>query len=193
MTDARIVSKAPEGSGLTHGLLDDFYEKRRKGMPIDAIPVVGLLKVAGSGEQDTAKGGKRHVKLEFLRLEPVRDPHDAEQIAWQIMRADDLRHQPEQGTLPLANSPEERKASLFEELEEWASDNGKTEDELDAMFVDMLGGPGHAAAEHIRSASLVHLVEFVGWVTAGSKQQTLAPGPEFSDTGDLDEPEDGDE
>lgn len=182
MTDARIVSKAPEGSGLTHGLLDQLYEKRHQGMPIDAIPVVGLLKVAGSGEQDTAKGGKRHVKLEFLRLEPVRDPHDAEQVAWQIIRADDIRHSPAQGELPLANSPEERRQSLLEELAEWRSDNDVTEDELDTRFVDMLGGPEHAAAEHVRDASLVHLIEFHGYVTQDSKQQTVVAGPEFSDT-----------
>lgn len=182
MTDARLVSKAPEGSGLTNGLLDDLYEKRMKGMPLDAIPVVGLLKVAGSGEHDTAKGASRHVKLEFLRLEPVKDPHDAEQVAWQITRADDARHRPTgQGELPLSNSPEERRQSLREELAEWASNNGVTEDELDARFVDMLGGAEHAAAERVADASLVHLVEFVGYVTQDSKQQTLVPGPAFND------------
>jgi hypothetical protein len=185
MTDARLVSKTPEGSGLTHGLLDDYYEKRRKGIPIDAIPVVGLLKVSGSGDNDTSKGTSRHVKLEFIRLEPVKDPGDAEQIAWQITRADDIRHRPTgQTELPLSNSPAERRLSLLEDLSEWASDNGVTEDELDVKFVDMLGGPEHAAAEKVQDASLVHLLEFVGYVTQGSKQQTLVPAPEFSGTGE---------
>ncbi|MCW2545394.1 MAG: hypothetical protein JWM40_2946 [Frankiales bacterium] len=183
MTDARIVSSPPEGSGFTHGLLDELYDKRQTGKHIDFIPVMGLLKVSGHGEQDTAKGTRRHVKVEFVRLEPVRDAGDAENVTWQITREYENRTTPgsAQTELPLSNSPDEKKRSLREELAEWASDNGKSDDELDAMFVDMLGGPGHAVATCVANASLVHLIEFVGWVTADSKQQTIVPGPEFSD------------
>lgn len=186
MTDARIVSRAPDGSGLTHSLLDDLYEKRHKGMPLDAIPVVGLLKVAGSGEQDTAKGGKRHVKLEFLRLEPVRDPHDAEQIAWQITRADDSRHAPTgQGELPLSNSPAEKRRSILEEVHEWGQEHDHTEEQLDDNWLAYFGGPDYAAAEHYRDGSLVQLLEWSGYLT--QEKQTAIPVPEFSDSS---EPED---
>lgn len=166
MTDARLVSKTPEGSGLTHGMLDQLYERRHKGMPIDAIPVVGLLKVAGSGEHDTAKGATRHVKLEFLRLEPVKDPGEAEEIAWQITRAYERRTSPSgQSEFPVSNSPAEKRRGLLEELNDWREANSLSEEELDKMWVAHFGGPEYAAAEHARDGSLVHLLEFVGYCT----------------------------
>lgn len=189
MTAAKLQTNPPEGSGLNHSLLDRIYTDLVMGKRIDAIPVVGLLVPVGHGERKTAKGTHRRVEFDFLRLEPVKDQSDAEQVAWQITRAYDLRHGPSSGQteLPLANSPEEKRSALREQLAEWASDNNVTEDELDQRFVEMLGGQEYAAAERVADASLVHLVEFVGYVTEPHGQGTIVPGVEFS--GDGDEPE----
>lgn len=194
MTNLKLQTNPPEGSGFTHGLLDELYDKRQSRQHIEYVVVQGLLKISGHGENDTAKGTKRHVKGEFIRLEPVRDTSDAEDVAWQITRSFERRTTPgnPQGELPLSNSSAERKRSYLEQLDEWAKDHEKTTEELDEMFVDMLGGPEHAAATKVANATLVHLIEFVGWITADSAQSTV-PTPAFSDLPPQDSDEDPDE
>jgi hypothetical protein len=179
MTDAKLVTNPPSGSGLTHGLLDRIYEDRVAGRPVRTIQVLGTLRVVGTGEHTTADGVKRHVKFDFDSLEPVKDPGDADDVAWRIKREYEARTGPSTGQteLPLSNSPGELKISLLAQLAEWASEHGVNQDELDRRFVEMLGGPEYAAAERVNDASLVHLTEFVGYVTHEDKKPAKATKP----------------
>jgi hypothetical protein len=194
LTDLKLQTNPPAGSGFTHGFLDELYGKRQSHQHIEYIAVQGLLKISGHSESDTANGTKRVVKGEFVRLEPVRENGQAEDVAWQITRSYEARTTPNpngQTELPLSNSPEEKRRSLRDQLAEWASDHGVSEEELDERFVDMLGGTEHAAAMHVRDASLVHLIEFVGYTC--QEEQTSVPMPTFTDSAaeaDAEDPDD---
>jgi hypothetical protein len=180
VTDAKLVTNPPSGSGLTHGLLDRIYEDRVAGRPVRTLQVIGTLRVVGIGEHTTADGVKRHVKFDFDCLEPVKDPNDADDIAWRIKREYEGRTGPASGQteLPLSNSPGELKLSLLAELAEWASEHGVDQDELDRRFVEMLGGAEYDAAERVNDASLTHLTEFVGYIThEADKKQTKGQKP----------------
>lgn len=77
MTIAKLASKPPKSTGLTHGLLDRLYEQRSAGKPVPLLDLFGKASVVGHGE----KGDTRWVELEWVRLEVAADGETAEQIS----------------------------------------------------------------------------------------------------------------
>lgn len=175
MTDGRIVSTLPDGSGITSGMLAALLAKRKRGEPTGRITAIVQFDVVGQGDRTVKAGIKEFLNLGIVRIEPIRDPADADDLAWQMTRAYERRTSPNpsQGELPLqARTKEEMCKEIREELAEWASENGVDEDELDRRFVDMLGGPEHAASERVADASFLHLKEFSDWIMADAPKQT---------------------
>lgn len=168
MTEAKLVTSPGEGSGLTHTVNEKVYADLVAGRPPGTIAVVGLMVPVGYGERQTAKGYKRHVQYDFLRLEPVRDSHDADDVAWRVTRAYEQRtsRHGAQAELPLGNSPSEQRNGLLEVIREYASENQLTEGDLDEKWLSYFGGPEHAASATVAAGSLLQLMEFGRFVGA---------------------------
>lgn len=165
MTSPKLVTNPPQGSGLIGQLVDAHYEDLARGRSPEQIPAACILKPVGHSSRTTKDGVHRTVTYEVVRLEPMRDTYDADQVTWLVTRAHDLRHGGDQLTLPV-NSPSEMRASIEAALADWASREDVTQDQLNERFVDYFGGPEHAATDDVSKGSLAQLQEFAGHVGA---------------------------
>ena len=168
MTTPKLVTNPPQGSGLVGQLVDAHYEDLAvRGRPGDLIPFVGLLQPVGHNSRRTKEGERRTVTYEVVRLEPIRDPHEADNIAWEVSRAYERRTSVGgQQALPLHNSPAEKRGGLLDSLTEWATAQEVSTDELNERWVSYFGGPEHAASATPDAGSLVQLMEFTRYVGA---------------------------
>lgn len=185
MTAPKLVTNPPEGSGLVPSLVDGHYEDLVRGRPGEHIVVAAVLQPVGVSQRRTKDGIHRTVTYETVRIEPIREQHDADQITWLLTRAHDLRHSGSQMTLPVTNSPGEQRALLLDALREWASNEDVTQDQLNERFVAHFGGAEYAAASEVDKGSLAQLLEFAG--TVGAIEDPYADGSDGSD-----DPEDDD-
>lgn len=189
MTTPKLVANPPQGSGLVSALVDGHYEDLVRGKPGPLIAARVLLQPVGTSLRKTKDGIHRTVTYEVVRLEPVRDPHAADNVTWEITHDYELRTSGG-GTsqLSLLNSPAEQRESLVEAIREWASDEDTPMAEVDARWLDYFGGADNAASATVQAGSLVHLLEFARYVGAVTDpkpgDETPVPAPEFSDTSD---------
>lgn len=167
MTAAKLVTNPPEGCGLVSQIVERHYQDLVRGKPGELIAAQVMLQPVGQKSRRTKDGWKTEVVYEIVRLEPARDSHEADTIAWEITRAYENRTSGSaQQALPLSNSPAEQRDSLIEALFEWASEQDVTQGDLDARWVDYFGGRDHAASETVRSGALIQLMEFARYVGA---------------------------
>jgi len=188
VTVAKLVQNPPQGSGLVPMLVDEHYEELVRGRPGKLIAAQVLLQAVGTSQRRTKDGIHRTVTYEVVRLEPVRDTHDADNVAWEITRSYELRTTPHgtQTELPLANSPAEKRESLIEALFEWASENDVSQADLDLRWVDYFGGREHASSETVRTGALIQLMEFARFLEA-VKDPFAGKDPDESEATDPDE------
>lgn len=187
MTTPKLVANPPQGSGLVSSLVDEHYEDLVRGKPGPLIAARVLLQPVGTSQRRTKEGVHKTVTYEVVRLEPVRDPHAADNVAWEISHDYELRTSGGGTQLSLLNSPAEQRESLIEAIREWASDNDRPMADVDAQFLDHFGGPEHQAAATVQAGSLIHLMEFARYVGAVEDPKPAAdpaPAVAFSDTGD---------
>ncbi len=167
MTTAKLVSSPPQGSGLVPSVVDGDYEDLVRGRPGRLIAARILMQAVGTSQRRTKEGVHRTVTYELVRLEPVRDKHEADNVTWEISHEYEGRTSRGSHSQPsLFNSPAEQRESLVEAIREWASDNDRPMAEVDAQFLDHFGGPEHQAAATIQAGSLIHLMEFARFVGA---------------------------
>lgn len=187
MTSPKLVSSPPEGSGLVPSLVDGHYEDLVRGRPGQNIVAAVILQPVGVSQRRTKDGIHRTVTYEAIRLEPIRDPHDADQVTWLLTRAHDLRHAGSQMALPVTSSPGEQRALLLDALREWAAGEDVTQDQLDERFVAHFGGAEHAATDQVQKGSLAQLLEFAGTVGAIDDPYADGDGAGRDDSGDGDD------
>lgn len=197
MTSPKLVTSPPQGSGLVPSIVDKHYDDLVRGVPGEHITAAVILQPVGIKQRRTKDGIHREVTYEVVRLEPMRDQHDADQVTWLVTRAHDLRHDGQQMTLPVS-SPAEMRASIETALTEWATGEDIDQDALNAQWTSYFGGPEHAATQEVAKGSLAQLQEFAGHVGAiddpyaTDEPQAVAP-PAFSDDGGDDGAEPDDE
>lgn len=183
MTTPKLATNPPQGSGLVGQLVDAHYEALARGWETEQFAAACILKPVGHSSRTTKDGVHRAVTYEVVRLEPMRDAHDADQVTWLVTRAHDLRHEGSQMTLPVTNSPSEQRANLLVAIEEWATANDVDQETLNARWLDHFGGIEHASAAEIEKGSLANVLEFAGAV--GAIEDPYANGkpsdPPFSD------------
>jgi hypothetical protein len=162
---AKLVSNPPQGSGLVPSIVDRHYADLTQGKPGELLVAGVVLQPVGTSSRRTKDGIHTTTTYEIVRLEVMRDSHDADHVSWLITRHHDLRHGGDQQTLPL-NSPVELRDSTLAALREWAEAEGLSEQELDERFQSYFGGPEHASAAVVKAGSLVQLREFAFHVGA---------------------------
>jgi hypothetical protein len=196
VTTARLVQNPPDGCGLLPQLVEQHYQDLVRGKPGELIAAEVLLQPVGHSGRRLKTGSKNSVLYEIVRLEPARDRHEADNIAWNISRSYEARTSTSNGqqTLPLANSPAEQRESLIEACFEWASENDVSQEDLDARFTDHFGGREHGHAETVRAGGLVQLMEFARYIGAVKDPIVGKDDDEDGDPDDgLPEPADPDE
>lgn len=191
MTAAKLVVNPPEGSGLVAQIVDRHYQDLVRGKPGELLAAQIMLQPVGQKSRRTKDGWKTEVTYEIVRLEPARDSHEADTIAWEITRAYENRTSgTAQQTLPLSNSPAEQRDSLIEALFEWASEQDLAQADLDARWVDYFGGREHASSETVRTGALIQLMEFARYVGAVEDPKPGADDDPDDDGFGADEPDD---
>jgi hypothetical protein len=191
MTAAKFVTNPPEACGLVPSIVDRHYQDLIRGKPGELLAAEVLLQPVGQKSRRTKDGWKTEVTYEVVRLEPARDAHTADNIAWNISRAYEQRTSgSEQELLPL-NSPSEQRDSLIEALFEWASTSDLSQTDLDARWVDYFGGREHASSETVRAGALIQLMEFARYVGA-VEDPRQGHGPDDDDGFGAGEPDDDD-
>lgn len=161
MSTPKLVTNPPQGSGLIPSLVDQHWEDLVRGKTGELVPVVALLQPVRQGSHRTKDGIHRTVTYEVVRLEPVHDQHDADQVAWQVTHAYEQRTGRSNGQQQtLFAGPAEQRDGLIRDLFEWASEEGVQEAELNERWLQYFGGAEHAASATPRAGSLVQLMEF---------------------------------
>lgn len=167
MTQAKLAVSPAEGHGLIDAITQAHYAAYSKGEPIEYIPALVLLKVAGHGGHDTANGRVNTVKYEAVRLEPITEPGDRDDVMWKIQSLYESRTSTgEQRPLPLGLKTEERRQSLMERLEDWADTHDVSGADLEQRFRDHFGVGTDPEANlygipgDYRKASVAHLLQF---------------------------------
>lgn len=186
MTAAKLVTNPPEACGLVPQMVQGHYNDLVRGKPGELIAAMCMLQPVGQKSRRTKDGWKTEVVYEIVRLEPARDSHEADNLAWEISRAYESRTSGSaQELLPL-NSPSEQRDSLIEALFEWASEKDLAQADLDARWVDYFGGREHAASETVRTGALIQLMEFARYVGAVEDAKTGAADDDEDGFGDGD-------
>jgi hypothetical protein len=188
MTSPKLVQSPPQGSGLVPSIVEGHFEDLLHGKPGEHVVVAAILQPVGISQRRTKEGVHRTTTYEVVRLEPMRDSHDADHVSWLITRAHDLRHEGSQMALPISNSPAEARANLLAAIEEWAKDENVSQEQLDERWLAYFGGPEHASTDKVDKGSLVQIQEFAGHVGAivgpyadGSTDAAPAEGGEGDD------------
>lgn len=167
MTSPKLVTNPPEGSGLVPSLVQRHYNDLVRGKPGELVAARCLLQPVGQKSRRTKDGWKTEVVYELVRLEPCRDTHEADNVAWEISRDYEARTSgSDQQTLPLVNSPAEQREKLLEALWEWASEQDIARGDLDERWLSYYGGGEHAASATVQAGSLLQLMEFARYVGA---------------------------
>lgn len=194
MTAAKLVTNPPEACGLLAQMVQGHYNDLVRGKPGELIAAMCMLQPVGQKSRRTKDGWKTEVVYELVRLEPARDSHEADTIAWEISRAYEARTSGSaQDMLPL-NSPSEQRDSLIEALFEWASEQDLPQADLDVRWVDYFGGREHAASETVRTGALIQLMEFARYVGAVEDPKPGAVDDDEDGFGDgADDPADDDD
>jgi hypothetical protein len=194
LTAAKLVTNPPEACGLVPSIIDRHYQDLVRGKPGELLAARCLLQPVGQKSRRTKDGWKTEVVYELVRLEPARDSHEADNIAWEISRDYENRTSgSSQEALPLVNSPAEQRESLLEALREWASEQDISRDDLDERWLSYYGGAEHAASATVQAGSLLQLMEFARYVGA---VQDPKPGDDDQDDdgfGEDDEPAEHDD
>ncbi|MDP9168273.1 MAG: hypothetical protein M3O32_19750, partial [Actinomycetota bacterium] len=190
MTAPKFVANPPQGSGLVPSLVDKHYEDLLRGRAGELIPAMCLLQPVGLSQRRTKDGVHRTVTYEVVRLEPVRDPHEADQTVWEVTRLYERRTTPDgaQTSLALHNSPAEQREGLIEALRDWSSEHDIAAADLDAKWLSHFGGPQYAASATVQAGSLLQLMEFARVVGAVKDEE---PGEVDSPFDDDPDPDDG--
>lgn len=191
MSDPKMLSNLPDGSGLVPSIVDRHWNDLAAGRPGELVPVVALLQPSRIGQVKTKEGVRRSVTYEVVRLEPMRDTHDKDQVAWQVQHAYEKRtSRGDQTTFDFSTGPGEQRDSLLRDIFEWAEDEGATD--LDERWLSYFGGAEHAASATVRGGSLVQLMEFgryIGAVVDAPLGQTAIT----DEDGEADDPDDPDD
>lgn len=196
MTQAKLATNPADGHGLTDRLTGPHYTAYSKGEPIEYVPALVLLKVAGHGGHDTANGRVNTVKYEAVRLEPILEPADRDDTLWKIQALYEARTSTgSQRALPIALAGEERRLHLIEQIEDWGTREEMTGAELEARWRDYFGIGDDPDANYFglpgdyRLAGVQHLLQFAIEVHAEQPAEVTDDGA----TGNGDEPRPDDE
>lgn len=196
MTVAKLTPTPPQGSGLVPMLVDEHYEDLVRGRPGRLVAARVLLQPTGTSQRVTSDGVHRTVTYTVVRLEPVREKNEADNVAWEISHSYETRTSAGGKQMSLLNSPAEQRESLIEACFEWASENDVSQEELDARFTDHFGGREHANAETVRAGGLVQLMEFARYIGAVKDpvvgKEDEDPDDDGAEPADPDEDLDGD-
>lgn len=167
MTQAKLAPSPSDGHGLTDRITGPHYSAYSKGESIEYIPALVLLKVAGHGGHDTANGRVNTVKYEAVRLEPILEPSDHDDMLWKIQALYEARTSTgSQRPLPIGLAGEERRLALIERIEEWATHEDLSGGELEQMWRDHFGIGEDPEANlygipgQYEKASVAHLLQF---------------------------------
>lgn len=188
MTAPKLVQSPPDGSGLVPSIVDKHYNDLSRGIPGEHVVATVVLQPVGTSQRRTKEGWHRTVTYEAVRLEVMRDAHDADQVTWLLQRAHDLRHSGSQMTLPVTNNPSEMRANILAAIDEWAAREDITQDQLNAQWTEHFGGE-FAATTEVAKGSLAQVQEFAGHVGAIDDPYADGSDDKTSDESD-DEPDD---
>lgn len=194
MTAPKLVQSPPDGSGLVPSIVDKHYNDLSRGIPGEHVVATVVLQPVGTSQRRTKEGWHRTVTYEAVRLEVMRDAHDADQVTWLLQRAHDLRHTGgSQMTLPVTNNPSEMRANILAAIDEWAKGENITQDQLNAQWTEHFGGE-FAATTEVAKGSLAQVQEFAGHVGAiddpyadGNNEPTKPAADDPSDDGEPDD------
>lgn len=191
MSSPKLVTNPPQGSGLIPSLVDRHWEDLSRGKPGELLAAVCLLQPVGTSQRRTKDGVHRTVTYELVRLEPVRDAGEADDVTWQVTKAYERRTSGgSQGELPLHDSLGEQRERLLGYLEEWRVEEELSVVELDERWVSYFGGPENAASSTAKAGSLLQLTEFTRYCgalvneAATASATAGAPGVVFVDGAD---------
>jgi hypothetical protein len=170
MTQARLLTTPPEGHGITGRILDRTYAELTSGRNLgEQMLMVGIAVPCGTSQRRTAKGIKRFVTYEFLRLEPILDPAIQEEIRFALVTAYERRtSRGKQMPLEFEGAPElERRREIFAALEEWRDDQDVpvTPSELTDMwrdYVQPVEGATVPALAHAPTADILAFAYHLG-------------------------------
>jgi hypothetical protein len=193
LTAPKLVTNPPEGSGLVPSIVDQHYSDLSRGVPGEHVVAAVVLQPVGTSQRRTKEGWHRTVTYEAVRLEVVRDSHDADTVTWILQRAHDLRHSGSQMTLPVTNNPSEMRANILAALDEWAAGENVTQDQLNERWIAHFGGKDFAATQEVAKGSLAQLQEFAGQVGAIEDPYADGSASTPADDDEDDEPEADDE
>ncbi len=185
MTTAKLVASPPQGSGLVGQLVERHYADLVQGKPGEHLVVAAVMQPVGTSSRRTKEGIHTTTTYELVRLEVMRDSHDADHVQWLITRAHDQRHGGAQETLPLS-SPSELRESTLRAIAEWSAEHGLTPAQVDERWSGYFGGPEHASSATVEHGSLVQLREFAHHIGALSDD---GPAGQEPDEDEQDDPE----
>lgn len=167
MTQAKLAASPADGHGLTDRITGPLYTAYSKGEPIEYIPALVLLKVTGNGGHDTANGRVNHIKLEAVRLEPILEPGDRDEMLWKLQNLYEVRtSNGTQTSLPIGLEGEERRRYQIEKIDAWADANSLTEGDVSEKWRAAFGIGDDPDANYFgipgdwRTASYSYLLQF---------------------------------
>ena len=165
MTQARLVTTPPEGHGITGRILDRLYAELTSGKNMgENMLVVGIIAPVSTSQRRTAKGVKRFVGFEFLRLEPITDMAVAEDVRFALVKAYERRTSgSRQLPLEFEGAPElEQRREIFAALDEWREDQDPevTMTELTEMWRDYIQPVEGATVPALAHAPTQNLLQF---------------------------------
>jgi hypothetical protein len=176
VTDARLVSKPPQASGLTGNLCSALYAQRLAGRTPETLTVIGVLRVVGDKRRSTAKGEVSVVELEFDQLE-VLDRAEGDDVDRARMMIDEARGRRHTPSAQMSLIPDDRD-ELLKALQQWADDTGR---DLDAEWAVHFGEDYVAPVD---KGSLIKLKEFaykhqvIEDSPVADEDDSVAPDPE---------------
>lgn len=188
MTDARILSVPPDGHGFTSKMLDGIYNALTSGRDLGGqYAVVAIVTPSTTSQRRTAKGFKRTVGLEVIRLEPLHDDDSIEQVRHMLAKAYERRTGGRQLSLEYAGAAEiEQRRELFTALDEWCAEQepAKTPDELGEDWREYIGPSDGNRPIAMVQAPTAYLREFALYIGAIIDEkvasQPALPNPEDS-------------
>lgn len=138
--DAKLAGTPGGGHGLTADILEAIYGELVKGKQVGLVPALVLLQPAKLGLGVKKKA--RSVTFEVVRLEPVTDLEQADEIRQQIADAYRSRNEPEPTFDDLGEEDARRYLGY---LEEWRKENKLTTKQLGEQWREQFP-PGNGAS-----------------------------------------------
>lgn len=186
MTTASLLSKIGDGHGLVTGITERDYDAMQKDKPIEQLVALVVLEPASTSQRRTAKGKRKNVAYEAVRLEVV----SAEEASRYRMLVEEMyavrtsKGQVMRLPLGYADEHEERRLELIEKIKDFADAEALTPQQLNDKWASVMGETDSAPADWTaaqKHASGQHILMFGQYLGAFEEEPEPKPEDSFPD------------